>query len=176
MAIRKIVEIGDAALRQNCRKVEKFNERLHILLDDMAETMYHANGVGLAAPQIGVLRRICVVDVRTEDSKLFEFINPEIIEQEGCQLGVEGCLSVPGRMGEVERPQKIKLRAQDRFGNPFEIVAEDFFARAICHEIDHLNGQLYVDIMEREIFEEDLEEAPKPKRTLRKSKLQGLKK
>lgn len=161
MAIRKIIEIGDDKLRQRCREVQKFDKRLHILLDDMAETMYHADGVGLAAPQIGILRRVCVVDIREpeEENTLYEFINPEILEKEGCQLGLEGCLSIPGRYGNVERPQKIKVRAQDRHGNSFELTAEDFFARAICHELDHLDGQLYVDIMEREVFPEELEEA-----------------
>ncbi len=161
MAIRTIIEIGDDKLRQHCREVTKFDARLHTLLDDMADTMYHADGVGLAAPQIGILRRICVVDIReSENAKtIYEFINPEIIEKEGCQLGLEGCLSIPGRYGNVKRPQKIKVKAQDRQGNAFELVAEDFLARAICHELDHLDGQLYVDIMENEVFPEDLEEA-----------------
>lgn len=166
MAIRQIVEIGDDKLRQHCRKVEKFDKRLHTLLDNMAETMYHADGVGLAAPQVGILRRVCVVDIRDpeDEDTLLEFINPEIIEKEGCQLGLEGCLSIPGRYGNVERPQKIKVQAQNRHGEPFELVAENFLARAICHELDHLDGQLYVDIMEREVFPEELEEARKKER------------
>ena len=155
MAIRKIVELGDEKLRKHAKPVEKFDLRLRILLKDMADTMYKANGVGLAAPQVGILRRVVVVDIGTEESQLFELVNPEIVSCEGEQEGPEGCLSIPGRSGIVKRPNKVTVRAQDGHGNPLEITAEGFLARAFCHEIDHLNGILYIDKMEREIFPED---------------------
>ena len=154
MAIRKIVEIGDEKLRKQCKPVEKFDLRLKILLKDMADTMYKANGVGLAAPQVGILRRVVVVDV---GDGLIEMINPEIIHTEGEQTGVEGCLSVPGRSGVVTRPNIVTVRYQDRDGVEYEATAEEFLARAFCHEIDHLDGTLYVDKMEREIFPGDEE-------------------
>lgn len=157
MAIRKIVELGDEKLRKHAKPVEKFDLRLRILLKDMADTMYKANGVGLAAPQVGILRRAVVVDVGDEESRLFELVNPEIIAFEGEQEGPEGCLSIPGRSGIVKRPNKVTVRAQDSRGNPMEITAEGFLARAFCHEIDHLDGILYIDKMEREIFPEDEE-------------------
>lgn len=157
MAIRKIVELGDEKLRKHAKPVEKFDLRLRILLKDMADTMYKANGVGLAAPQVGILRRAVVVDVGDEESQLFELVNPEIISFEGEQEGPEGCLSIPGRSGIVKRPNKVTVRAQDSRGNPMEITAEGFLARAFCHEIDHLDGILYIDKMEREIFPEDEE-------------------
>lgn len=157
MGIRKIVELGDEKLRKHAKPVEKFDLRLRILLKDMADTMYKANGVGLAAPQVGILRRAVVVDVGDEESRLFELVNPEIIAFEGEQEGPEGCLSIPGRSGIVKRPNKVTVRAQDSRGNPMEITAEGFLARAFCHEIDHLDGILYIDKMEREIFPEDEE-------------------
>ena len=157
MAIRKIVELGDEKLRKHAKPVEKFDLRLRILIKDMADTMYKANGVGLAAPQVGILRRAVVVDVGNEESRLFELVNPEIIAFEGEQEGPEGCLSIPGRSGIVKRPNKVTVRAQDSRGNPMEITAEGFLARAFCHEIDHLDGILYIDKMEREIFPEDEE-------------------
>ena len=154
MAIRKIIELGDEKLRKQCKPVEKFDLRLRILLKDMADTMYKANGVGLAAPQVGILRRAVVVDV---GDGLIELINPEIIHTEGEQTGPEGCLSVPGRSGVVTRPNIVTVRAQDRNGETFEITGEEFLARAFCHEIDHLDGTIYVDKMEREIFPDDEE-------------------
>jgi len=154
MAIRKIVEIGEDKLRKQCKPVEKFDLRLKVLLKDMADTMYKANGVGLAAPQVGILRRVVVVDI---GDGLIEMINPEIIQTEGEQTGPEGCLSVPGRSGVVTRPNIVTVRAQDRNGDYFEATAEEFLARAFCHEIDHLDGVLYVDKMEREIFPDDEE-------------------
>ena len=157
MAIRKIVELGDEKLRKHAKPVEKFDLRLRILLKDMADTMYKANGVGLAAPQVGLLRRAVVVDVGDEESRLFELVNPDIIAFEGEQEGPEGCLSIPGRSGIVKRPNKVTVRAQDSRGNPMEITAEGFLARAFCHEIDHLDGILYIDKIEREIFPEDEE-------------------
>jgi peptide deformylase len=157
MATRKIVKIGDETLRKVCRKQEKFDLRLAVLLKDMADTMYKADGVGLAAPQVGILRRIAVVDVTADHSGLKELINPEIIERSGSQTGREGCLSVPERQGVVTRPMKIRVRYQDRKGNYVETEAEGLEARAICHETDHLDGILYVDIMDRELSQEEIE-------------------
>ena len=154
MAIRKIIELGDEKLRKQCKPVEKFDLRLRVLLKDMADTMYKANGVGLAAPQVGILRRVVVVDI---GDGLIEMINPEIIHTEGEQTGPEGCLSVPGRSGVVVRPNIVTVRAQDRNGDTFEITGDEFLARAFCHEIDHLDGVVYVDKMEREIFPDDEE-------------------
>lgn len=155
MATRKIVEIGDDKLRKQSKPVEKFDKRLKTLLDDMADTMYKADGVGLAAPQVGILRRAVVVDV---GDRLYQLVNPVIVQSEGEQCGPEGCLSVPGRSGMVNRPNRVVIKAQDVQGNPLEIVGEEFFARALCHELDHLDGILYVDKMEREIFPEDEED------------------
>ena len=152
MALRKIVKIGDNKLRKVCKPVEKFDRRLKILLEDMADTMYDANGVGLAAPQVAVLRRVVVMDC---GDGLIEMINPEILETEGEQDGPEGCLSVPGRRGMVKRPMKVRAKFQDRNGEWYEIEAEELLARCIMHETDHLNGQLYVDIMSRELFDDD---------------------
>lgn len=156
MGIRKIVELGDEALRKVCKPQEKFDLRLALLLKDMADTMYKAEGVGLAAPQVGILRRIAVVDVSPDQDDLLELVNPEIIAMEGSQCGREGCLSVPGRQGVVTRPMKVTVRAQDRKGNEFEIEAEGFAARALCHEIDHLDGIVYVDKMDRELTPEEI--------------------
>ena len=152
MATRKIVEIGDDKLRKQCKPVEKFDLRLKMLLKDMAETMYLNDGAGLAAPQVGILKRVCVVDATDH---LYELVNPEIVSREGEQEGPEGCLSVPGRAGVVKRPMKVVVKAQTAKGEPYEIVGEGFLARALCHEIDLLNGVLFVDIMEHEIFQED---------------------
>ena len=156
MAIRKILTLGDETLRKHCKPQEKFDKRLATLLKDMADTMYKAEGVGLAAPQVGILRRIAVVDVTEDHSGLLEMVNPEIIEREGEQTGREGCLSVPGRQGVVTRPMKIKARFQDRNGDTYEIETEGFEARAICHELDHLDGTLYIDVMDRELTEEEI--------------------
>ncbi|MEE1026597.1 MAG: peptide deformylase [Acutalibacteraceae bacterium] len=142
MAIRNIVEKGDPVLRKISRSVLNFDEKLATLIDDMIETMHNAEGVGLAAPQVGILRRICVVDVG--DGPI-ELVNPVIIKEEGEQVGSEGCLSVPGQSGTVKRPMKVTVKAQDRKGNTFEVSGEELLARAFCHEIDHLNGILYVD-------------------------------
>jgi peptide deformylase len=149
---RKIVKIGDEGLRKICKPMQKFDLRLWLLLRDMADTMYKADGVGLAAPQVGILRRVVVVDV---GNGLVELVNPVIVASEGENGGTEGCLSIPGRQGYVVRPMKVTVRAQDRKGKPIEITGEDFFARALCHEIDHLDGVLYVDKMDHEIFPED---------------------
>lgn len=140
MAIRNIVKEGDPILAKKCRPVEKFDERLWELLDDMYETMNLAEGVGLAAPQVGILRRLCVIDV---GEGRYELINPEIIEREGEQNLQEGCLSCPNQWGVTSRPAKIKVRAQDRKGEFFEFEAEELFAVCCCHEIDHLDGVLF---------------------------------
>ena len=155
--IRKILELGDEALRKTCKPMPKFDLRLWLLLRDMAETMYDAEGVGLAAPQVGILRRVVVIDVGDEHG-LIELVNPEIIAVEGEQAGEEGCLSLPGRRGYVVRPNKVTVRAQDRKGKPFEITGEGLLARAFCHEIDHLDGVLYVDKMDHEIFADEKNE------------------
>lgn len=142
MAIREIREIGDDILTKQCKEVTKMTLRTKILLGDMLETMYDKCGVGLAAPQVGVLKRIVVIDVGEGPIIL---INPEIIETSGEQTGEEGCLSVPGKWGIVTRPQRVKVRALDKDMNPFEMEGEGLLARAFCHEIDHLRGELYVD-------------------------------
>ena len=152
--VRKILKLGDETLRKNSKPMQKFDLRLWLLLRDMADTMYKAEGVGLAAPQVGILRRVVVIDV--QDGKgLIELVNPEIIAAEGEQAGAEGCLSVPGRQGYVVRPEKVTVRALDRKGKPFELTGEGLLARALCHEIDHLDGIMYVDKMDHEIFEDE---------------------
>lgn len=153
MALRKIREIGDPCLNKKCREVEVFDGKLHTLLDDMIETLQEANGVGLAAPQVGILRRVVIID-RGEDG-MIELINPEIIKTEGSQNGIEGCLSVPGKAGMVERPQKATVRAFDRHQNPIEYTGEDLYARCICHECDHLDGILYVEKVSEFIEDEE---------------------
>ena len=151
MAKRSIVRLGeDDILRKHCRAVERFDGRLAALLDDMAETMYAANGAGLAAPQVGILKRAVVVDA---GSGLIELVNPEIIRAEGAHVGVESCLSVPDRCGTVERPERVAVRAQNRRGDPIEITGEGFLAVALCHEIDHLDGILYIDKMIEDVSE-----------------------
>jgi len=143
MAIRKIVEIGDDILGKRSHEVTNFDGRLHALLEDMKETMYDSDGVGLAAVQIGILRRVVVIDV---GEGLYEIINPVITHKEGSQYGQEGCLSVPGKRGDVERPMKVTFEAYDRNGNKFEKTVEGLFARCVCHEFDHLDGRLYVEL------------------------------
>ena len=144
MAKLKIVKIGDDTLRKVCRPVDKITPRILTLLDDMAETMHAANGAGLAAPQVGVLRRVVVVEV--EEGKLIELINPKIIAYSGEQTDTEGCLSIPGRSGTVTRPRYVTVRALNRHGETFDITGSDLLARAFCHELDHLDGKLYIDI------------------------------
>ena len=153
MALRNIVTVGDSVLNKTCRPVTSFDKRLHILLDDMAQTLADADGAGLAAPQVGVLRRAVVIDTEEE---LLELINPEILETSGKQTGQEGCLSVPGKYGIVTRPNVVKVRAQDRFGNWFEFEGKELTARCICHEIDHLNGVLYTDVADRMLTPEEV--------------------
>lgn len=156
MPIRNIVKEGDSVLNKKCRPVTEFNERLWTLLDDMHETLRAAEGAGLAAPQVGVLRSLALVML--EDESYLEIINPEIIKREGTQDGPEGCLSVPGRYGMVERPNKVVVKAQDRHGNPFTYEAEGFTARAFCHEIDHLHGHLFTELVSEYLDMEDIEE------------------
>lgn len=143
MAIRNIRTGGDPVLRKKCRKVTEFNSRLHQLLDDLAATMRDAQGVGLAAPQVGVLRQVIVVD---NEGKIIELVNPAIIESSGSQTGSEGCLSFPNEYGIVTRPNRVTVRAQDRNGKVFTVSGTELLARAFCHEIDHLNGILYKDL------------------------------
>ncbi|HAB00587.1 MAG TPA: peptide deformylase [Ruminococcaceae bacterium] len=144
MAIRTIVKEGDEVLRKVCRPVEKFDQKLNDLIQDLADTMYQANGVGLAAPQVGILKRVAVVDV---GDGLFEFINPRIVESSGEQIGTEGCLSCPGVWGTVKRPNVVTVEAYDRNGERFLLTANELFARAICHEFDHLDGKLFKDFV-----------------------------
>lgn len=158
MAIRQVREIGDEILTKQCKEVTKMTLRTKILIGDMLETMYDKNGVGLAAPQVGVLKKIVVIDVGEGPIVL---INPEIIETSGEQTGEEGCLSVPGKWGYVTRPDHVKVRALDKEMNPVELEGEGLLARAFCHEIDHLSGQLYVDKTEEGLHDvtyEDEEE------------------
>ncbi|MBQ6594926.1 MAG: peptide deformylase [Clostridia bacterium] len=156
MAIRKIVEEGtDEVLRKHARKVERFNKRLHTLLDDMLETMYDADGVGLAAPQVGVLRRVVVIDIGQGP---IELVNPVIAEADGAVVREEGCLSVPGRRGTVERPEHVVVKAQDRNGKPIEVEGTEWLAVALCHEIDHLDGILYIDKMIEDVTDKAKDE------------------
>lgn len=156
MALRKIVTVGDPVLTKKCRPVIKFDERLATLLDDMIETMHDANGVGLAGPQVGVLRRVVVVDTGEED---LELVNPEIVETgEETQTGLEGCLSLPGEYGIVTRPNFVVVRAQDRTGEWYEYEGEELIARCFCHEIDHLDGHMYTELAERMLTKEELEQ------------------
>lgn len=154
MAKLQIRKVGDDVLRKVCRPVEEITPRILTLLDDMTETMRAANGVGLAAPQVGILRRIAVVE--TEPGEVFELINPQIIATAGEQEDAEGCLSVPGRYGLVKRPMHVTVRAMNRDGDMVDITAHGFLARAFCHEIDHLDGHLYIDKVTRMLSEEEL--------------------
>lgn len=154
MAKLQIRKVGDDVLRKVCRPVEEITPRILTLLDDMTETMRAANGVGLAAPQVGILRRIAVVEA--EPGEVFELINPQIIATAGEQEDAEGCLSVPGRYGLVKRPMHVTVRAMNRDGDVVDITAHGFLARAFCHEIDHLDGHLYIDKVTRMLSEEEL--------------------
>ena len=156
MALRKILTDGDPALHKMCRPVTSFDARLHTLLDDLKETLADANGAGLAAPQVGILRRVVIV-VDAEDNML-ELVNPEILSREGEEDAVEGCLSFPGEFGFVTRPYKVKVRYQDRTGQVLEKEGEDLFARCVCHELDHLDGVLFVDKASQILTKEELAE------------------
>ncbi len=157
MGLRNILTDKDPALHKVCKPVTNFDGKLHKLLDDMAETLKEANGVGLAAPQVGILRRVVIVDVGDE---IVELVNPTLVETDGEQIGAEGCLSVPGKYGLVKRPYYAKVKAQDRYGEWFEAEGEELiarcFARAVCHELDHLDGIVYTEVMERFLTEEEL--------------------
>jgi peptide deformylase len=155
MAIRVIVKEPDPILREKSQVVTKFNSNLHKLLDDMADTMFDAGGVGLAAIQVGILKRVIVVHSGEEDAELIEMINPEIISKEGQQFGPEGCLSIPGVSGEVKRYDKLHLKGQDRNGDTFEMDASGFLARIFQHEIDHLDGVLFTDVASQIYDKED---------------------
>lgn len=144
MAIRQIRMRDDEVLRKRCKEVTKFDDKLAVLLDDMYETMMKADGVGLAAPQVGILKRVVVIDV---GNGRIELVNPEIIETEGEQDGPEGCLSFPGLFGKVKRPNKVKVKAQDRNGRPFIAEGEELLARAFCHECDHLDGHVFTELV-----------------------------
>ena len=156
MALRKILTDKEPALHKVCKPVTDFDAKLHKLLDDMTETLIESGGVGLAAPQVGILRRVFLVDVGAEENEIVEFINPEIIETDGEQIGPEGCLSVPGKYGLVKRPYYAKVRAQDRNGEWFEAEGEELIGRCFCHENDHLDGIIYTEVMERLLTEEEL--------------------
>ena len=153
MALRNILTDKEPALHKVCKPVVNFDRKLHILLDDMRDTLIEANGVGLAAPQVGILRRVVLVDLGDE---ILELVNPEIIEVDGEQEGAEGCLSVPGKYALVKRPYYAKVRAQDRFGDWYEAEGEELIARCFCHELDHLDGILYTEVMERYLTDEEL--------------------
>ena len=161
MALRNILTKEDPALYKKSRPVTNFDDRLHVLLDDMRETLLSANGVGLAAPQVGVLRRVVLV-IETnvpdgEEETIIELINPEILETSGEQDGPEGCLSVPGEYGLVKRPMNVRVRAQDRDGKTFEVEGTGLTARCFCHEIDHLDGTVFTSLCERMLTQEELE-------------------
>lgn len=156
MALRRIVLQGEDCLTKVCRPVTDFDNRLHILLNDMADTLLDSGGVGLAAPQVGILRRVCVV--QNENDEIIELINPEIVYTQGEQTGLEGCLSVPGKFGVVTRPEVVRVRAQDRDGNFFEVEDSDLTARCFCHEIEHLDGHLFVEHTDHLLTEEELQE------------------
>ena len=153
MALRNILTDKEPALHKVCKRVVNFDRKLHTLLDDMKDTLLEANGVGLAAPQVGILRRVVIVDLGDE---ILELVNPELIETDGEQEGAEGCLSVPGKYGLVKRPYYAKVRAQDRYGEWFEAEGEELIGRCFCHELDHLDGILYTQVMERFLTDEEL--------------------
>ena len=156
MGLRKILTDKDPALHKVCKPVTSFDNKLFKLLDDMRDTLIESGGVGLAAPQVGILRRVVLVDVGMEENEIVEFINPEMIETDGEQYGAEGCLSVPGKYGLVRRPNYAKVRAQDRNGDWYEYEGEELIARCFCHELDHLDGIIYTEKMDRFLTEEEL--------------------
>ncbi|NLC72712.1 MAG: peptide deformylase [Ruminococcaceae bacterium] len=160
MALRNILNSQDPTLLKKSREITDFNDRIHLLLDDMRETLLDSGGLGLAAPQVGVLRRAALVlDVSDpENEKIVELLNPEIIECEGEQIGPEGCLSFPSEFGVVRRPDKVKVRARDRFGNEFITEGQGLTARAYCHEIDHLNGIVFTELADKMLTDEEIAE------------------
>lgn len=153
MAIRNIRRFGDSVLTKKCKTVKEISQRLEVLIDDMLDTMYDASGVGLAASQVGVLKRVVVIDISPEGDQPIILINPEILETEGTQTGDEGCLSLPGKAGIVTRPNYVKVRAFDLNMNTFELEGTELLARALCHEIDHLEGNLYIEKVEGELHD-----------------------
>jgi len=153
MGIRRILTHREPALHKACKPVVNFDAKLHKLLDDMHETLADSGGVGLAAPQVGILRRVVLVDTGEE---VLELVNPTLVETDGEQIGAEGCLSVPGKYGLVKRPYYAKVRAQDRFGEWYEAEGEELTARCFCHELDHLDGIIYTEVMERYLTDEEL--------------------
>ena len=155
MALRKIITEGNPTLAKKCRQVTRFDERLHTLLDDMKQTLKDAQGVGLAAPQISVLRRVVVVDAGED---ILELVNPELLSESGEQDGLEGCLSVPGKYGKVKRPNVVRIKAQDRNGDWYEYEGEGLIARCFCHELEHLDGHLYTEKAYHMLTEEEYEE------------------
>ena len=159
MALRLIRELGDPVLGKKAKTVKEVSPKLKALIEDMKETMYDSDGVGLAAPQVGMLKRIVVIDVSAEQNQPIVMINPEILEQDGEQTGWEGCLSVPGKSGQVTRPRHVKAKALDENMQEFIIEGEDLLARAICHELDHLDGHMYVELVEGKLYtNEELDE------------------
>lgn len=155
MALRKIVTKSDEVLHKKCKPVEVFDEKLSILLDDMAETMYKAQGVGIAAPQVGILRRVVFIDVGDDP---VELVNPEIVKKKGSQRGIEGCLSCPNEWGYVVRPNEVTVKAQDRTGQEIQFKCTEFFARCVCHELDHLDGHLFIEIADEMVDPSELED------------------
>ncbi len=173
MALRKILVQGDPALEKRCRPVEKFDQRLYILLDDLRETLTDANGAGLAAPQVGILRRAVIV--LDENEEMMELINPVLVSTEGEEQDWEGCLSVPGMYGQVKRPAKATVRAQDRSGAFFEVTGEGLVARCLCHELEHLDGHLYVDRVIGQLYTAEEVEAMEEKKNGQQEKRKGKK-
>lgn len=173
MALRQIRTLGDPVLEKKCREVKEMTPRLRELIGDMLETMYDSQGVGLAAPQVGVLRRIVVIDVGEETAEPLVLINPKIVEADGEQTGPEGCLSVPGKAGQVTRPNHVKVAALNENMEPFEAEGTELLARAICHELDHLEGVMYVDKVEGQLYDvsdEDEEETEETEETSEEGK------
>ena len=159
MSLRTIRELGDPVLEKKAKEVKEMTPKIRQLIEDMKETMYSADGVGLAAPQVGMLKRIVVIDISAEQDQPIVLINPEIVEQDGEQTGWEGCLSVPGKSGQVTRPQHVVAKALNENMEEFTIEGEDLLARAICHELDHLEGHVYVELVEGKLYtNEELEE------------------
>ncbi len=158
MAIRQIVKEGDSVLTKKCREVVKFDDRLAQLIDDMIETLHESGGVGLAAPQVGVIRRVVVIDISQEQNQVIELVNPVIIETEGEQESVEGCLSCPGEWGITVRPNYVKVKAFDRHGNEFTVEGKELLAKAFCHELDHLDGIIFKQVAKRMLTKEECEE------------------
>lgn len=158
MALRNILNQKEEVLHKKCRTVEKFDDKLGVLIDDMIETLHKSGGVGLAAPQVGILRRVVVIDLGKDGDGVIELVNPEIVKKTGSQRGIEGCLSCPDVWGYVKRPMKVTVKAQNRNGETIEIKGSEFLARAICHELDHLDGHLFTELVDEFVDPKDLED------------------